>query len=123
VINDQAIFGRDVGSLKGKTMCQQVKGTLAAVANNIPRKIMVHYRNITLCIDIMLANKIPFFMWISRNIRFITAEVLDSRKEATLVKALKRIYGIYRKRGFRIQLVIGDSEFECTCGAHYRHPV
>jgi hypothetical protein len=30
------------------------------------------------------------------------------------VKALKRIHGIYRKRGFRIQLIIGDSEFECT---------
>jgi hypothetical protein len=98
-------------------MRQQVKGTLAAVANNIPREIMVHYRNITLCIDTMFANKIPFFMRISRNIRFITAEVLDNRKEATLVKALKRIYGIYRKRGFRIQLVIGDSAFECTRGA------
>jgi Zn-finger domain-containing protein len=99
-------------------MRQQVKGTLAAVANNIPREIMAHYRNITLCIDIMFFNKIPFFMSLSRNIRFsITAKVLDNRKEATLVKALKQIYGIYRKRGFRIQLIIGDSEFECTRGA------
>jgi hypothetical protein len=116
-INAQAIFGRDVGSLKGKTTCQQVKGALAAVANNIPRDIMAHYRNITLCIDIMFVNKFLFFMSISRNIRFITAEVLDNRKEAILVKALKQIYGMYRKRGFRIQLIISDSEFECTCGA------
>jgi hypothetical protein len=115
-INAQAIFGRNVGSLNGKTTRQQVKGTLAAVANNIPREIMAHYRNITPCIDIIFVNKIPFFMSISRNIRFITGEVLNNRKEATLVKALKRIYGIYRKRGFCIQLIIGDLAFECTRG-------
>ena len=66
-----------------------MKGTLAAVANNLPKEIMQHYQNISLCIDIMFVNKIPFFMSISCNIRFITAEVLDNRKELSLVKALK----------------------------------
>jgi hypothetical protein len=118
-INAHAIFGRDLASIKGKTTCQQVqvKGTLAAVAHNLPKEIMQQYRNVTICIDIMFVNKIPFFMSISRNIRFITAEVLDNRKEPSLVKALKQIHGIYRQRGFRIHLIIGDSEFECTRGA------
>jgi hypothetical protein len=59
----------------------------------------------------MFVNCIPFFLSISRKIRFITAEVLDNCKQGSLVKALQRIYGIYRKRGFRISTILGDSEF------------
>jgi hypothetical protein len=78
---------------------------------------MENYRNITLCIDIMFVNRIPFFLSISKNIRFITAEVLDNRKLGYLVNALRRINGIYKKRGFRITNIFGDGEFECTRGA------
>jgi hypothetical protein len=117
-INAHAIFGRDVGSVKGKTTRRQLKGILRSVENsNIPKSIMEHYRYLTVCVDIMFVNKIPFFMSISRNICFITAEVLDNRRQATLIKALQRIHRIYSKRGFRITLVLGDSEFECTRGA------
>jgi hypothetical protein len=77
---------------------------------------MEHYHDITLCIDIMFVNRIPFFLSISKNIRFITAEVLNNCTLNSLVKALKRIYGIYRKRGFRITNILGDGEFECTRG-------
>jgi hypothetical protein len=79
---------------------------------------MAHYRDVTLSIDIMFVNKIPLFLSISRNIRFITAEVLHNRKQETLIKALCRIHGIYRKRGFWItNIILGDSEFECIRGA------
>jgi hypothetical protein len=61
---------------------------------------MEHYRDITLCIYIMFVKRIPFFLSISQNIRFITAEVLVNRTQLSLTKALHRIYGIYRKRGF-----------------------
>jgi hypothetical protein len=115
-INAHAIFGCDIGSIKGKTTRQKLQGILGAVANNLPKDIMQHYRDVTLCIDIMFVNKIPFVLSISRNIRFVTAKVLDNRKQATLVKALQRIHGIYCKRGFRITNILGDSEFECTRG-------
>jgi hypothetical protein len=117
-INAHAIFGRDIGSIKGKTTRRQLKGILCAVDNNnTPKSIMEHYWDLTLCVDIMFVNKIPFFMSISCNIRFITPEVLDNRKQPTLTKALQRIHGIYSKQGFRITLILGDSEFECTPGA------
>jgi hypothetical protein len=116
-INAHAIFGRDIGSIKGKTTRRKLKGILGSVANNLPKEIMETYRNVTLCNDIMFVNKIPFFLSISRNIRFITDEVLDNRKQASLIKALQSVYGIYRKQGFRISNILGDSEFECTRGA------
>jgi hypothetical protein len=70
-----------------------------------------------LCIDIMFVNQIPFFMSISKHIRFLTCEVLENRKAPTLIQALKRIDGIYRKRGFVITNILGNGEFECTRGA------
>jgi hypothetical protein len=90
-INAHAIFGCDVGSIKGKNTRRKLKGILDAVANNLPKEIMEHYHDITLCIYIMFVNRIPFFLSISRNIRFITAEVLDNRKQPSLIKALQRI--------------------------------
>jgi hypothetical protein len=116
-INAHAIFGRDIGSIKGKTTRRKLKGILGSVANNLPKEIIETYRDVTLCIDIMFVNKIPFFLSISRKIRFITVEVLNNRKQASLIKALRPIYGIYRKQGFRISNILGDSEFECTRGA------
>jgi hypothetical protein len=120
-INAHTIFGRDLGSIKGKTTRRQLKGILRNAASNIPHELMAHYRDITLCIDIMFVNKISFFVSISRNIRFITAEVLDNRTQPSLMKALQRIHGIYRLRGFRIKLILGDSEFECIRGAIATH--
>jgi hypothetical protein len=116
-INAHAILGRDVGSLKGKITRQQLQAVLGAVANNLPQEIMENYRNVILCIDIMFVNRIPFFLTISKKLHFITAEVLDNRKEESLIKALKRVYGVYRKRGFRINNILADGEFECTRGA------
>jgi hypothetical protein len=113
-INAHAIFGRDVVSPKGRITRRQLQGVLAAVANNLPKQLMENYRDITLCIDIMFVNHIPFFLSISKNIRFITAEVLDNRKLGSLVNALQRINGIYRKRGFCITNIFSDGEFECT---------
>jgi hypothetical protein len=115
-INAHAILGCGIGSIKGKTTCRQLKGTLLSVANKIPKSIMEHYWDITLCIDIMFVNKIPFFMSISRNIRFITGKVLDNRKQESLQKAIRQIHGIYSKRGFRITLILEDSKFECLRG-------
>ena len=43
--------------------------------------------------------------------------MLENRKAPTLIQALKRIHGIYRKRGFVITNILGDGEFECTRGA------
>jgi hypothetical protein len=43
--------------------------------------------------------------------------VLENRNEDSLVKAITEIHGIYRSQEFRITMILGDGEFECTCGA------
>jgi hypothetical protein len=75
-VNADAMFGRDVASLKGKVTRQQLQTVLGAVANNLPKEIMEHCRDIASCVDIMFVNRIPFFMIISKKVRFMTAEAL-----------------------------------------------
>jgi hypothetical protein len=115
-INADKIMGRDHGSLKGKTTHRKKLERVAGSTTHLPKEILQQYRAITLCIDIMFVNKIPFLLIISRNIRFITGTALNNRTEKSIVAALKEIHGIYRKRGFRITNVLGDGEFECTRG-------
>jgi hypothetical protein len=114
-VNTDTILGRDLGSIKGKTThckLERVPGNTM----HLPKEILQQYRAITLCVDIMFINKIPFLLSISRNIKFITGTALNNRKEKSIITALKEIHGIYRKRAFRITNILGDGEFECTRG-------
>jgi hypothetical protein len=105
------IFGPDLGSLKGKT----VRSAAAAVnvrLVDIPAHIMTHYTHLTLGGDIMFVNKIPFFMSISRHIRFRTGEMLQNQKSATILAAIEQIKSIYMKRGFKLDHMLMEGQFE-----------
>jgi hypothetical protein len=106
-----AIFGPDKGSLQGKTVRgkpTRVETTLT----DIPAHIMEHYRDLTLGGDIMFVNGIPFFMTISRNIKFGTAEMLKTQHNKTILAAIKQVKSVYMKRGFKIKHMLMDGQFE-----------
>jgi hypothetical protein len=60
----------------------------------------------------MFENKIPFFMSISRHIKFGTAEMIKSQKAPTLLAGIKQIKCAYLKRGFNITHILLDGQFE-----------
>jgi hypothetical protein len=114
-VNVDAILGRDLGSIKGKTTHRKLE-RVPGNTIHLPKEILQQHRVITLCVDIMCINKIPFLLSISRNIKFIIGTALNNRKEKSIITGLKEIHGIYRKQGFRITNVLGEGEFECTRG-------
>ena len=61
-MNAKVIFGPDIGSLKGKTVRQGSDQVKAGVLIPIPAAIMRQYCKVTLAIDIMNVNWIPFFV-------------------------------------------------------------
>jgi hypothetical protein len=81
-------FGPDVGSLKGKTV-RRSTGHVRPNMMDIPLSIMENYRAIVLGGDIMLFvnNKIPFFLTVSRNIKFCTAEMPPNPSAKTMLTA------------------------------------
>mmetsp|Transcript_36995 Transcript_36995/g.52267 ORF Transcript_36995/g.52267 Transcript_36995/m.52267 type:complete len:1117 (-) Transcript_36995:618-3968(-) len=111
VLAAEDMFGPNVGSLKGKTVrCsgKEVRGKYM----DVPRSIMEQYKDVTLCVDIMFVNAIPFLVTIGRNVPFRTITVLRSRQISTIVKHIIRVRSAYIKRGFRINAVHADYEFE-----------
>jgi hypothetical protein len=106
------IWGPEIGTLKGKTV-RHATGRVRADMLPIPAMIMNTYQKVTLSCDIMKVNKIPFFV----SIKFGTVELLTNQKMDTIVTAIKHIQSLYRKRGFKIEFMLLDGEFEPMRGA------
>ena len=73
---------------------------------------MQQYRDVTLSVDIMKVKNIPFFVTISKHIKFGTTGKLDSMENKRIVKYFKLVFGIYTNRGFRVKVVMADNQFE-----------
>jgi len=67
----------------------------------------------TLAIDIMAINEIPFVISISRDIHFGTAELIWNETKKNLLVSMQQIIRAYHARGFRVTNVLADGGFEC----------
>ena len=110
VIIANKVFGPDVGALKGKTT-RRGPPIVDSPMSVDTTSILEHYREITLCVDLMYVNKVPLLVTLSRNIKFGMMEAVTDRKEATLPKCIKGVITLYRKARFRVTIALMDSEF------------
>ena len=78
---------------------------------DIPQDIMVKHGFITLAIDIMFINRIPFVMTMSHTIHFGMAKLVNDMKNNTLVTSVEQIIQAYQSRGskYRPYWEIGNS--------------
>jgi hypothetical protein len=112
IVNAEDIFGPEVGSLKGKTVRTASDMVRYGGLVPIPATIMAHYRKVILCVDVMKVNKMPFLVSISRAIKFGTVAWLKNGKTDTILKHIKDVHKIYVKRGFMLEIVEVDGQFE-----------
>jgi len=75
---------------------------------------MEKHGEITLEIDIMFINKIPFIMMMSRNIHFDTAELVKDMKNNTLITSIEQVIQAYQTHGFKIKAILADGQFKHT---------
>ena len=90
----ERIFGPNLGALKGKTVYR--RGVLVSGRiEGVPPSILERYQKVTLSIDIMFVNGIPFLLTISRGLQFGTAENLLNRQVPTVATALEKVIKLY----------------------------
>ena len=77
----------------------------------VPHAIFEENRNVTLSVDVMFVNRIPFFTSISRHINFTTAETLHNRTTSQLVQCVTNVKALYTKIGFNVTTALMDREF------------
>jgi hypothetical protein len=107
------ILGPDMSSLKGKT----VRGASLPVdiknMSLVPATaVMLCYRDVTLCGDIIFLNKILFLMTVSRDLKFGTVKRIQNQKGPMILKAIKAVTKIYQRCGFKITNLLMDGQFE-----------
>ena len=105
------IWGKDIAMLKGKTVKRKPLPVVKDLVK-VPREFIKLHRDVTLAVDIFFLNKIPFFVSLSRVIYFTAVNHLSDRKIDSIFQAFKKIYTCCLHRGFRIEIVLADGEFE-----------
>ena len=108
----QKIFGTDIYALKGKTT-RRPQRALVNDYVEIPRELIEAQQGITLYVDVMWVDEVPFLTTLSKNLRFITVKFLPNRKAETLEAACKATFAKYNTAGFYIREFHADPEFLC----------
>jgi hypothetical protein len=91
-------------------LCREVK--LPAVSMNpVQEEIMNLFPNVTLSIDIMYVNSVPFLSAISKELKIGHAVPVASRHDVVIAKALKRVIAKYERRGCSVKQLGADEEF------------
>jgi hypothetical protein len=111
ILAAEDIFGPEIGCLKGK-MVRKKAPKVNEERTGLPASIISRYRTVTLCVDVMHINGIPFLVTLSKHIHFGTVEAMENRKIPAILKAIKRVINIYKQRGFNIIWAMVDNEFE-----------
>ncbi len=101
------IYGTNLGSLKEKTVSRNNRHVSTEV-NVVPRDIMDTYHVVTIAIDIMFINAIPFFITVSRSLKFGKVKRLPNRQ----IQTLKRVLHLYELRRFQVITILADPEFQ-----------
>jgi len=112
IICAEEILGPNLGSLKGKMTRTKPSKVIINTYNKLPTGMLDKHGNVTLAVDIMYINKIPFVMTTSRAIHFGTAELIKNEKISTIMIAIKQVIEAYEARGFRIHHILADGQFE-----------
>jgi hypothetical protein len=112
VLIAEQIFGTNLAGLKGRTTRKSSPETDDINVMSVPPEILAAHGAVTLAIDLMYVNKIPFLVSISKSIKFGTVSHLQNKSVATINDAIERVCDLYAARKFRVVLIKADPEFE-----------
>ncbi len=104
------VWGKDLDALKGKTTRSRPIH-VAADFIKVPKELLKLHKEVYITADIFFVNKIPFFLTLSRRIRFTAVNHLADRKIKSIFKAFEEIYKFHLNQGFRVTTVHSDGEF------------
>ena len=106
----EKIFGKDLGTLKGKTTKSK---PMPIIRDNIetPPEIGDSRSSWELYVDIMFVNKMPYLTTITGALYYRTAIPMLNRKADEIYATLDKVLRLYNAEGYTISDVHADNEF------------
>jgi hypothetical protein len=106
----EIIYGTATPLLQGKMV--RVKPKINNIEKiPLPLPISTHHNNVNICINFFYVNGQPFLSSKSAKLNFVTVQYLEQRTKANIIKILNSIRHTYEARGFNINGIHADNEF------------
>ena len=101
VCNAVKIWGPSKANLKGKTTHAKTAPvmTWADIITPLPLNIYENYKSVTLGMDVMNVNGMPFLVIYGRVVKFGTSSELVNIEKPSIVSAIILVFKIYATRG------------------------
>ncbi len=78
----------------------------------IPRALLEQHQQVTLAVDVMFVNRVPFLVSVARGINLITAEHMPTKTAKQLTAGIVCIMDLYLRSGLQVGTVLMDKEFK-----------
>ena len=78
----------------------------------MPSQDLKRHPAVTITMDIFFVNNMPFLLSMSWGLMFMTIEALPNRQVMTIKEKVCTICTLYQGRGFAVNSIYADSEFE-----------
>ncbi len=111
ITNAQNIFGKDLASVRGKTV-QWAPVLVVGDYVAVPKGVIERNKTVTLAADVFFVDGIIFLLMVSRNIKFITVEHVATHVAKSLSNYLDRVIQVYTGAGFSVHTILMDGEFK-----------
>ncbi len=111
VINANCIFGPDLAGVRGLT----VRRPPESVTTNhiqIPRALLERHQRVTLAVDVMFVNGVPFQVSVSKGLNLVTAKYTPSCTAKQHAAGIRRVMDLYLRGGFHVGMVLMDNGFK-----------
>lgn len=107
------IYGPNLAMLKGKTTRKNGEHIPSTATLHLPRHILEHHANVTLCMNAFFVQGQHFHHTISRDIKFRTISPITAASKPILQEITTAVINAYHHQGFTVTNIHADGAFEC----------
>jgi hypothetical protein len=111
VQNAHRIFGPNLAGVRGG-MVRQPPDSVTTNYVQIPHALLEWHQWVTLAVDVMFVNGVPFLVSMARGLNLVTAEHMPNRTAKQLGAGIVRVMDLNLHGGFQVGMVLMDNEFE-----------
>jgi hypothetical protein len=94
VTNAHQIFGPDLAGVRGRTVWRTPESVTTDYVQ-IPRVILEWHQLVTLAVDVIFVNGVPFLVSVARGLNLVTAEFTPSRTAKQLAAGITQMIDLF----------------------------